>query len=108
MALSGVNISRKLIGTCLALFAFGLLFRAVFYSRMYIAPGDPYGLADIIEFVLGWALLGLLGISGITALVLGIKGPRQNRVASAWLVGVVVAIALLLIPLHNLAGRWAV
>lgn len=105
--MTGVRFSRWLSVSCLALFGFGLFFRAVLYSRIYIAPGDPYGLADIIEFGLGWLLIGLLAISVIVALVLAIKGPRNNRIAAAWLAGSVLFIVVLVQPLHNLAAKWA-
>ncbi len=80
-----VKIARLLAASCITLFAFGLFFRAVIYSRMYIAPGDAYGFSDVIEYVLGWLLIGVMGLSAITAITLGFKGPRSNRIAAAWL-----------------------
>jgi hypothetical protein len=104
-AVTGIKVVRLLSASCIALFAFGLFFRAVLYSRMYIAPGDPYGISDIIEFLLGWLLIGFLGLSAITVIILGIKGPRSNRIAATWLAGIVTIIALLFAPLHTLAAK---
>lgn len=104
--MTGFQVSRWLSISCLALFGFSLFFRAVLYSRMYIAPGDPYGLSDIIEFLLGSLLIGLLALSAIVAVVLGIRGPRANRIAAGWLVGVGFLIVGLAQPLHNLAAEW--
>ena len=106
--MTGVQVCRWLSISCLGLFGFSLFFRAVLYSRMYIAPGDPYGLSDIIEFLLGWLLIGLLALSGILAGVLALKGPRANRIAAARLVGVGVLIVGLAQPLHNLAAEWGI
>ena len=105
--MSGVRLSRVLTVSCIALFLFGVFFRAVLYSRIYIAPGDPYGLSDIIEFALGWLLIGLLAASVIASLFLAVKGPRQTRIAAAWLVVVVAVVVVLLEPLHTLAARWS-
>lgn len=105
--MTGTKVVRLLSASCIALFAFGLFFRAVLYSRMYIAPGDPYGISDIIEFLLGWLLIGVLGVSVITVIILEIRGPRSNRVAAAWLAGVVIITALLFAPLHTLAAKFS-
>jgi hypothetical protein len=102
-----VFVSRCLLVACLGIFLFGLFFRLVIYSRMYIAPGDPYGLSDVIEFLLGWLLIGLLALSVVVSLFLVIKGPREPRLAGTWLGGVVLLIVLLVRPLHDLAVRWA-
>lgn len=91
----------------LALFFAGLLFRFAVYRHMYIAPGDPYGISDIIEFFLGWALLITLAVAAVTGFVLLVKGPQANRVAAAWLLVTCASIAMLLVPLHDLAAKWA-
>ena len=103
--MSGLRFARLLAIASLVLFLCGLIFRAFFYSRMYLAPGEPYGIADIIEFLLGWALLGLLGLSTIFAAVLAVRGPKHNRVAAAWLAATVVVVLIVVGPLHTLAAR---
>jgi hypothetical protein len=105
--MSGTRVARLLSLSCVVLFAVGLLFRALLYRHIYIAPGDPYGLADVIEFGLGWLLIGLLVVSTVVLLVLTIRGPRHNRVAAAWLALVIGGVVVLASPLHTLAAKWA-
>jgi hypothetical protein len=108
MNVSGSKVAKSLGVASLGLFAAGLVFRFAIYRHMYLASGDPYGISDIIEFLLGWALIVVLGASVSVALVLGVKGPRSNRVGAAWLLGVCVLVVALLKPLHTLAARWAI
>lgn len=103
----GVKISLSLSILCVALFGISLLFRAILYPKIPLAPGDPYGMADIIEFALGSILLGLLGVSLVAASFLAVKGPRSNRVAAAGLTATAVMIALVAPPMHRLAACWA-
>jgi hypothetical protein len=100
-------MARLLSLSCVALLVVGLLFRAFLYRRIYIAPGDPYGLADLIEFGLGWLLAGLLVVSAIVSVLLAVRGPRHNRVAAVWLAVVIGGVAVSASPLHTLAARWA-
>lgn len=85
----------------------GVVFRFAVYRHMYIAPGDPYGISDVIEFILGIGLMVILSVSALAALVLVIRGPRENRIAAAWLFGSCALIVMLVEPLHTLAARWA-
>jgi len=85
----------------------GVVFRFAVYRHMYIAPGDPYGISDVIEFILGIGLMVILSVSALAALVLAIRGPRENRIAAAWLFGSCALIVMLVEPLHTLAARWA-
>jgi hypothetical protein len=105
---NGTRIAKILSGSCILVLLSGLIFRGAIYSKIYIAPGDPYGLADIIEYGIGLLLTGLLAISSIVAIILAIKGPPKNRIAAGWLVTVIVSVFLLAAPLHNLAARWSV
>jgi hypothetical protein len=84
-----------------------LVFRFAVYRHMYIAPGDPYGISDIVELLLGLGLMFVLGISLIAAIALAVRGPRGNRIAAGWLLGVCILIAVVVEPLHNLAAKWA-
>jgi hypothetical protein len=42
-------------------FIWCLVFRMVVYARLPIAPGDPYGIADLLEWVFGATALLLAG-----------------------------------------------
>lgn len=84
-----------------------LVFRFAVYRHLYIAPGDPYGISDVIEWLLWVGLLVVLGCSVFVGLLLAIIGPCANRIAAAWLIGVCVVVAVLVMPLHTLAARWA-
>lgn len=101
----GDRLARLLVVSSLALFLVGLVFRAFFYARIYLPPGEPYGVADIIEFLLGWGLIAMLGLSAVSAVALAVRGPKRNRVAAAWLVGVVVVVLVLVRPAHDLAAK---
>ena len=92
---------------CGVLLASILLFRAFGYSRLPLASGEPTGISDLIELALGSALLVALIISAGTALAMGVKGPRQNRVAAIWLGVVALLIAVITGPLHAVVARWA-
>lgn len=105
---SGPKVAKYLGVVSLVILAAGMLFRFAIYRHVYIAPGDPYGPSDIIEFLLGWALIITLGVSVLAALVLAVKGPRPNRVAAALLLASCGLIAVLAGPLHELAAKWAI
>ena len=90
----------------LALFLFMLYFRAVMYSKMYIAPGDPYGIADIIEFALGCMFLLLTVISGGTSLLLFFRGSDQSKLFAAGLVLLHVGLYFSYETLHSLAANY--
>jgi len=109
---SRMNLLRpqlaKFLGTSAAtMLLVVVVFRFAVYRHMYIAPGDPYGISDVIEFLLGIALMVVLAISCVVALVLAIRGPRENRIAAAWLFSSCALIVVLVEPLHMLAARWA-
>lgn len=99
----GTKFSIFLASLSLILFLFMIYFRAEIYAGMYKAPDDPYGISDIIEFLLGCLFLLLITISVVSALVLAVKGARQAKFASC---GVVV-FNLLLFLLHGPAHEWA-
>ena len=84
-----------------------LVFRFAVYRHMYIAPGDPYGISDIVELLLGLGLMCVLGISLIAAIALAVRGPKENRIAAGWLLVVCVLVAVVVEPLHTLAAKWA-
>lgn len=100
-------VAKVLAGACVALLAFMLAFRAFIYSRLYIAPGDPYGISDLIELGIGLLLIVLLGVTAVAAAWLAIRGPRSNRVAAIWVGLTAGAVAILAGPLHSVVARWA-
>jgi len=105
--MSGVRLSRILLAASVFFLAIGIGFRAFIYTKLYIAPTEPYGISDLIEFLLGSLLLVAFGLSALAAVVLAIRGPRANRVAAAWLTIAVVVMAALLNPLHTFAAQWS-
>jgi lysylphosphatidylglycerol synthetase-like protein (DUF2156 family) len=107
-----MNLLRPQLAKVLGISATAMLlvvvvYRFAVYRHMYIAPGDPYGISDVIEFLLGIALMAVLCVSLVAALVLAIRGPRDNRIAAAWLFGSCALIVVLVEPLHTLAARYA-
>ncbi|MBU1310984.1 MAG: hypothetical protein KKE30_15785, partial [Gammaproteobacteria bacterium] len=73
-------------GICFAQLIGMLAFRAFIYADMYKAPDDPYGISDIIEFLLGSVFLVFLAVSGILSLALFFKGNAQSKKSAAFLV----------------------
>ena len=100
------TVAKLLACVSLLLLAAMLGFRAFIYSRMYLAPGDPYGVSDLIEFALGLLLMLALAGSAVAAAWLAFVG-RRERLVACWLGVVVAAVALSAGPLHNLVARWA-
>jgi hypothetical protein len=92
---------------CVSALLLMVVFRFAIYRHMYIGPDDPYGLSDIIEFLLGWLLIGILGASALWACVLLLKAPRNNWKAALVMMVVAGLVLALAVPLHTLAARWA-
>jgi len=105
--MQAVTASKLLSASCVVLLMVGLLFRAFVYGHLYLAPGEPYGISDVIELLLGSILIVFLGATAVLALVLGIKGPKHNRVAALWSSLTIIVILLVVAPLHTLVARWA-
>lgn len=87
------------------LFAFMLFFRAFIYAGMYIEPDAPYGISDIIEFLLGCVFLLLMVASACLALVLLLKGTVQSKKSGVYLVVFCALLFVAYSPLHNIAAR---
>jgi hypothetical protein len=105
--LVGPRLARILATLSVAMFLVVIGFRALIYKHMYIAPNEPYGISDVVEFLLGCALLATLGLSVITALVLAVRGPKTNRM---WALVLLVIATLALVaydPVHTLAAQWS-
>lgn len=87
------------------LFVFMLYFRAFVYSGMYIEPDAPYGISDIIEFLLGCIFLLLLATSVLLAGILFIKGAAQSKKSGAFLLVFCTVLFISYYPLHDIASR---
>ncbi|PUA28609.1 MAG: hypothetical protein B0W54_12505 [Cellvibrio sp. 79] len=87
------------------LFAFMLFFRAFIYADMYIEPGAPYGISDIIELLLACIFLLLIIISVCFAVVLLVKRKTQSKKAALYLVAFCTLLFAAYSPLHTLAAR---
>jgi len=87
-----------------SLFAFMLYFRAYIYADMYIEPDAPYGISDIIEFLLGCIFLLLMVASVTLAITLFAKGSVQSKKSGALLVVFCAVLFLIYSPLHNIAA----
>ena len=101
------RVAKRLVLSCAVVLALVLLFRGLVYSHLYIALGDPYGIADIVELLLGLVLIALLVATALYALFLGVEGPRAHRGTAIWLIVVVLIISTLAGPAHTLAAHLA-
>ncbi|MBW8367820.1 MAG: hypothetical protein K0M70_08185 [Arenimonas sp.] len=100
------TVAKFMAATCLGLLAAMLGFRAFLYSHMYLEPGAPAGISDLVELALGLLLMLALAGAALSAAWLAFAGGRERLVAVG--IGVVVvAVALSAGPLHNLVARWA-
>lgn len=103
---SGSKVAITLAAMTLALFAFRLYFRAFVYEGMYIAPEDPYGIADVIELMLVFLFFGLFVVSVVFSMFMFFRGAPQSRKAS-WLLLFFFVVLLVSYPsLHRLAASW--
>jgi hypothetical protein len=84
--------------TCLqlGLVGGGLLFRGTLYHRLPVAPGEPYGLGDIIELLIYFTLIGTSLCTLLAALVCCARPVWRDRVGVAVLLGA----ALLPLPAY--------
>lgn len=58
----------------------GWLFRATLYWTIPVAPGEPYGLGDVLEWLIGITLVGTSVIAiGLAALFAAIRRLRDWR-----------------------------
>lgn len=61
---------RRLPWAALSLAIFSLLFRSFIWASWRPYPGEPYGVADILEFLMGTALLGVCALNAVAGLAL--------------------------------------
>ena len=88
-------VTRAMVGLQLFLMCGGWLFRATFYWRIPVVPGDPYGLGDILELLIYFALLGSSAVAlGLAAIFIVVRSLRQWRS-----IAILACVGLLAIPL---------
>ncbi|WP_133296146.1 hypothetical protein [Zooshikella ganghwensis] len=71
---------------------------------MYIAPGDPYGISDVIELFLGLLFITLIAVAGLTSLFLLVRGRVGERKAGVVLIAFCVALLVAIVPARELAS----
>ncbi len=103
----GTKATLWLGGLCLAVFVFMLWFRAFVYPNMYLAPGDPYGISDIIEFLIFVVFLALLLVSVLAAFYLLLRGQSQSKKSAIGLLVLCTVLFFSHSPLRNIVARWA-
>jgi hypothetical protein len=85
---------------CLGWAIAGLIFRFVIYSSMPVAPGEPYGEADVFELIHHGALLLLCGGALLEGVLLLLPTRFQLRRLGAFLCLVGVVLPLAYQPVH--------
>lgn len=94
-----------LLCACVGFLSWALIYRATIYSRIPLAPGDPYGIADVLEFGFGLVLLGI-ALACVLAGTLLLVVPRWRFVPLALgLIAVGVASVPAYMLLHPIAAR---
>lgn len=86
------RLAKNLAFSCAALFLAGMFFRFAIYRHIHIAPDAPFGISDLVEAVLGLLLMAVLAVSALSSVAMLIHGPRENKVAGAWLLVTCLAI----------------
>ena len=82
--------------TLVLLVLFGLIFRATLYWTLPISPGEPFGLADILELFIYFTILGMAGLLILFALLmLTVPAWRNIRLAIIALI-----VSLIMPPLY--------
>ena len=80
------RVALALVVLQAGLIVVGLAFRAVVYPRLGVAPGEPYGLGDVLELFIGAALALASLTAFVAALVLSVvRSLRDGRALAALL-----------------------
>lgn len=92
---------------CLGWAAAGLAFRFTSYSSMPVAPGDPYGEADVLELLHYGVLLGLCGLALLEGIFLvALKRFHLGRLG-ALLCVFSIGLPFGYQPIHTWVAVWA-
>ncbi len=70
----------------LVLYVLGIIFRQTLYWKLPVAPGDAYGIADILEVIFFFLILLACGIDFIFGLVLIFKKSTATEIGIIFLV----------------------
>lgn len=81
-----------------------LFFRASIYDGMYIAPDEPYGIADVIELYMMFLFLLSLGISILLSVILLFRGKCQTKKAALSLIVFSIALFFVFPSLHRIVA----
>ncbi len=96
------KISNITAGLLIVLALTGLVFRATLYWRLPVAPGEPVGIADVLELFGYLLILALSALSIILALVVALR----RRYATAIRVSMIAVLTpLAFYLLHPLVPR---
>lgn len=88
-----------------SLAVFGLIFRATFYWMIPVSPGQPTGLADLIELLIFYGVLAAAFVAMLLAvLLLMVPAWRNLRLAISVLVTSLVTPPMFYV-LHGLVSR---
>ena len=93
-------------GVTFAWLLFMLAFRAFVYADMYKAPEDPYGISDIIEFLLYIIFIAKIGVSVLLSIILMFRGKDQTKKAALGIVVYCIVIFFSYSPLHSIVAKW--
>ncbi len=84
------RVARVLEAIAVSLAVAALLYRATVYWQFPPAPGEPYGVGDIIDFALGMLLFlvcGLCAAAGVAASMSG-DGSKQQLAFRPAVIGI--------------------
>lgn len=88
---SATTIALAVSRLALGLAVLGLAFRSLIWGSWLPEPGDPYGLADVLELLIFYALVALCAV----CVVLGMIVALRTKARPASLGGRLLAIGLL-------------
>ena len=107
-AVSRMRIIKILVWLNLIFFMLMPSFRYFFYSSMYKAPNDPYGISDIIELLLGYCFIFVVLVSIVISLYLIVKKDPKIKKQCGLLIIFLISLVMLVSPLLNLAASLAI
>lgn len=96
------KLATWMVGIQCALVGGGLLYRAIAYKSIPVAPGEPYGIGDVVEFLLYFTLIGSSVLTLLAAGVLSAAASLRNWPAIAALIWA----GLLALPAYLLLHRY--
>lgn len=92
------TLATILVSVQLGLMAGGLIYRSTLYHHLPVARGEPYGVGDVLDLLIYFALLGTSALTLGTALVLAAVPRWRSRAA---IIALILA-GLLPLPIYVL------